>query len=30
MKASLELTTFGAAGIAGVEEHLPQVLTERM
>jgi len=30
MKASTEQTTFGAAAMAGVEEHLPQVLTERM
>ena len=29
MKASVDLTTFGAVGIFGVEEYLPQVLTER-
>ncbi|CAF9934844.1 MAG: hypothetical protein ALECFALPRED_006161 [Alectoria fallacina] len=28
MKASTHLTTFGAVGIFGVEEYLPQVLTE--
>ena len=29
MKASTRQTTFGAAGIADVEQHLPQVLFER-
>ena len=29
MKASTGQTTFGAVGISGVQEHLPQVLNER-
>lgn len=29
MKVSEDRTTFGAVGILGVDEHLPQVLTDR-
>lgn len=29
MKVTVAPTTFGAAGIPDVEEHLPQTLTER-